>query len=120
MPDLPPRKLYYNDYNTLEDAPTYKRLSAKSKYKLYFNYLSMCVYTSAIGRWYFNINFKFSVFLMKYFPYLSFFRFGFKLSFVNMFVEDMKDDTKLIPNSDYTSAVIPETTWYEKLFILFW
>ncbi|KOB52250.1 Uncharacterized protein OBRU01_26231, partial [Operophtera brumata] len=101
LPDLSPRKLYYKDYNSVESSPEYKQLNFKSKTKLYLNYLYVSLYTCCLGRWYFNVNFKFSLFLMRYFPYVAFFRFGIKSSIVNVFVEDVKDDTKVKPNSDY-------------------
>ncbi|KOB70156.1 Uncharacterized protein OBRU01_15735, partial [Operophtera brumata] len=93
LPDLSPRKLYYKDYNSVESSPEYKQLNFKSKTKLYLNYLYVSLYTCCLGRWYFNVNFKFSLFLMRYFPYVAFFRFGIKSSIVNVFVEDVKDDT---------------------------
>lgn len=118
LPDLGPRKLYYKDYTSVETSPAYKHLNFKSKTKLYMNYLYIALYTSCLGRWYFNANFKFSLFLMRYFPYLAFFRFGIKSSMVNIFVEDPKDDTKVKLNSEYRQT--NETRWYEKMFIFFW
>lgn len=57
---------------------------------------------------------------MKYFPYLAFFRFGIKSSFVNIFVEDPVDNTEPKPNAEYNKPP-PELPWYkETLSVLTW
>ncbi|XP_028036533.1 uncharacterized protein LOC114247711 [Bombyx mandarina] len=120
LPERAPRLLYYNDYNTIETAPAYKQLGLKSKYKLACFNIYMCLYTTFIGRWYFNANFKFSLFLMRYFPYfpfLAFFRFGVRNSYVNIFVEDLTSDTKPKINSEYYKPQEP-TPWYRTVLEL--
>lgn len=118
LPDLPPRLLYYNDYNSLETSPAYNLLTTKNKYKLYITNLYLYLYGSAFGRWYFNLNFKFSLYLMRYFPYLAFFRFGIKKSLVDIFQEDPIDETKPKLNSEF--KVKKELTWFDWLFVWSW
>lgn len=119
LPSLPPRLLYYDDFNTIETAPAYKQLSFKAKYKLLMYNLYMTLYSTYLGRLYFNLNFKFSLYLMRYFPYLAFFRFGIKASMVNIFTEDPTDDTKPKPNADYTKPRKVES-WYKILLDILW
>ena len=119
LPKTAPRILYYKDYDTLETAPNYKKLSFKARYKIYLYNLYMTLYSSYLGRLYFNLNFRFSVFLMRYFPYLAFFRFGIKESLVNIFEEDPKDDTDPKPNAEYNKPQPPEP-WYKALLSIIW
>ncbi|CAH2051900.1 unnamed protein product, partial [Iphiclides podalirius] len=110
----PKRLLYLRDYDTIETVPEYKRLSFAAKYKLSLNNFLVGFYTTYIGRLYLNLNFLFSIILMKYFPYLAFFRFGIKASFVNIFTEDPIDNTEPKPNSEYYKP-LPPSTWYSDL-----
>lgn len=119
LPKTAPRLLYYNDYETVESAPFYKTLNFKAKYKIFLYNLYMTLYSSYLGRLYFNLNFKFSVYLMRYFPYLAFIRFGIKESLVNIFEEDPTDDTKPKPNAEYTKPQPPEP-WYKAALSLIW
>lgn len=119
LPVRPPRLLFYQDYHTLESAPFYKNLNLKSKFKLFMVNLYITLYTSYLGRLYFNCNFKFSLFLMRHFPYLSFFRFGIKQSFVDIFVEDPIDNAKPKPNSEYCKDKKP-LPWYKELWAFIW
>ncbi|CAB3220597.1 unnamed protein product [Arctia plantaginis] len=113
LPDLPPRLLYYKDYETIETAPAYKALSLVAKFKLFLFHLYMYFYTSYIGRLYFNLNFKFSLFLMRYFPYIAFFRFGIKKSLVNLSQEGPSDDTVPKKNAEYYKK--EPKIWYESI-----
>lgn len=114
LPDLPPRLLYYKDYDTIETAPAYKALSSNAKFKLFLFHLYMYFYTSYIGRLYFNLNFKFSLFLMRYFPYIAFFRFGIKKSLVNLTQEGPIDDTMPKNNAEYYKPQEPKT-WCQSI-----
>ncbi|KAL0867635.1 hypothetical protein ABMA27_008390 [Loxostege sticticalis] len=120
LPKLPPRLLYLKDYESIETAPHYKQLSFKGKYKLAFNHVAATLYSTYIFRLYFNWNYVFSHFLMKYFPYLAFFRFGIKASLVNIFEEDPTDETKLVPNSEYYNKKQVDEPWYKKLWSIIW
>ncbi|XP_028172961.1 uncharacterized protein LOC114361931 [Ostrinia furnacalis] len=120
LPDLPPRLLYVQDYDSLDSAPHFKRLSFRGKYKLAFNFIAAVLYTTYLGRLYFNWNFLYSLFLMKYFPYLAFFRFGIKASLINIFEEDPTDDTSLIPNAEYYNKKKVDEPWYKILWSIIW
>ncbi|XP_026731601.1 uncharacterized protein LOC113496544 [Trichoplusia ni] len=119
LPKRPPRLLYYHDYDVIETVPEYKALSFRSKYKIFFYNIYMALYSSYLGRLYFNLNFKFSVYLMRYFPYLAFFRFGIKKSFVNIFEEDPSDNTQPKLNSEYYKEYQPEP-WYKVAWSIIW
>lgn len=120
LPARAPRLLYLRDFDTVAASPEYKRLTFKGRYKLAFSHLAAAIYSTTWGRWYFNVNYLFSLLLMKYFPYLAFFRFGFKNSFVNIFVEDPTDDTKPIPNADYYNKKPVEEPWYKAWLAFLW
>ncbi|OWR55022.1 hypothetical protein KGM_207067 [Danaus plexippus plexippus] len=119
--DLPPRKhlIYIRDYDSLETVPPYKRLPLAGKYKTALYYILSAFYTSYIGRIYLNLNFRFSLFLMKYFPYMAFFRFGIIKSYVNIFKEDPMDNAELKPNSEYEKPQ-PPLPLYKELLSLIW
>lgn len=113
-------KLYYlHDYDVLETIPAYKSLSAYEKYKLNTKYLITLLYSTNLGRLYFNINFLWSLLLMKYCPYLAFFRFGVIASYVNIFKDSPKDlEATPKPNSYYeNSKPVP---WYLSWIYFFW
>lgn len=120
LPDRPPRLLYYNDYNKIETTPSYKKLSLKSRYKLFLGRLYVTLYSTYLGRLYFNLNYTVLLFFLKYFPYLAFFRFGFKQSFTNIFSEDPTDNTIPKPNSDYYSEDEKPVPWYRELLAFIW
>ncbi|KAM3963989.1 uncharacterized protein ACR2FA_002028 [Aphomia sociella] len=113
------RLLYLRDYDKLDQIPDYKTLSRNGKFKLAFHYVSVALYTTYIGRIYFNLNHWFSIFLMKYFPYIGFFRFGFKQSFVNIFEEDPVDNTEPKPNAEFYKPQEVQP-WYKDWFSLLW
>ncbi|XP_013146939.1 PREDICTED: uncharacterized protein LOC106109846 [Papilio polytes] len=118
--ERPPRLLYLRDYDTIETIPEYKNLPFAAKYKLAVSSILYAFYSTYIGKLYLNLNFLFSLILMKYFPYLAFFRFGIKSSFVNIFVEDPVDNTEPKPNAEYNKPP-PELPWYkETLSVLTW
>ncbi|CAK1590414.1 unnamed protein product [Parnassius mnemosyne] len=119
LPSRPPRILYLRDYDTIESIPEYKKLSFAAKYKLAANNFLMAFYSTYIGKLYLNLNYIFSLLLMKYFPYLAFFRFGIKSSLVNIFVEDPIDDTEPKPNSEYYLPE-PPMPWYKTVLSVFY
>ncbi|XP_072934534.1 uncharacterized protein [Epargyreus clarus] len=119
LPTGSPKLLYLRDYDTIESSPAYKRLEKAGKNKLSFYSIYAIVYSTWLGRWYFNLNFKFSLLLMKYLPYLAFFRHGVIASYVNIFTEDPVDDTEPKPNAEYYKTKQP-MPWYKELLSLFW
>lgn len=120
VPSQPKRLLYLRDYDIVDSIPEYKRLSFAAKYKLSLNSFLVAFNATYLGRLYLNLNYQFSVLLMKYFPYLAFFRFGVKASFVNIFTEDPVDNTEPKPNSEYYKPS-PPTSWYsDVLSVFFW
>lgn len=119
LPKRAPRLLYYSDYDVAETAPAWKQLNFKAKYKVFLYNLYMTLYSCYIGRLYFNINFKFSLLLMRYFPYLAFIRFGIKESLVNIFEEDPTDDTQPKTNAEYYKPHGPQP-WYKAALSLIW
>ncbi|XP_059048670.1 uncharacterized protein LOC131843902 [Achroia grisella] len=119
IPDRPARLLYLHDYDTLENVPAYKTLSLKGKFKLALGNIGVAAYSTCIGRNYFNWNHWFSLYLMKYFPYIAFFRFGIKQSIVNIFEEDPTDNTVPKPNADFYKPQEPRS-WYKEWLSLLW
>ncbi|XP_063368516.1 uncharacterized protein LOC134656898 [Cydia amplana] len=119
LPTRAPRLLRLRDYETIDHAPEYSSLPFWSKYNLNFIYLIMFFHTTFLGRIYFKLNYLYSLWLMKYCPYLAFFKFGIRNSFVNIFTEDPTDDTKPKPNSEYNKPKPPET-WSRIILGAFW
>lgn len=119
LPDRKPRLLYLRDFDTFDSVPEYKKLNRNAKNKLAFNALGVALYKTYLGRLYFNINHWFSLYLMRYLPYLAFFRFGVKQSYVSPFVEDPTDDTKPRPNSDFYKDKVSEP-WYKEWLSYLW
>ncbi|XP_053617191.1 uncharacterized protein LOC128679162 isoform X2 [Plodia interpunctella] len=119
LPERGPRLLHLKDYETLDTVPEYKRLKAKGKRKLGFAAFAAAMYSTYLGRLYFNLNYLFSLLLMKYCPYLAFFSFGIKASLVNIFVEDPMDDEQPKPNAEYYKPQPPEP-WYKEWLALLW
>ncbi|CAH2266209.1 jg17798 [Pararge aegeria aegeria] len=119
LPQNPPRLLYLHDYDLLETVPPYKKLPWAAKYKLGLKAAIAALYTSYLGRIYFNMHFRFSLFLMKYFPYMAFFRFGVIKSYVRIFVEDPIDNEEPKPNSYYQQPQ-PPLPLYKELLSLLW
>ncbi|XP_013167689.1 PREDICTED: uncharacterized protein LOC106117794 [Papilio xuthus] len=117
LPDTPPRLLYLKDYESLETSPEYKKLSYDSKFKLGTLCFIMSVYSTTIGRVLLNWYYRFSMFMTEYLPYVAFFLYGIKKSYVDMFKDPDMDSTPPKPNSWYNNRK-PEP-WY-KTFIGFW
>lgn len=110
---------YIRDYDVLESIPAYKSLTGFQKYKLNSFMFTASFYHTNIGRWFYNFNYGYSVWLMKYLPYLGFFRFGIKSSFVNIFVESPKDlNAKPKPNSHYYNR--KPLTWIREWIEFYW
>ncbi|XP_049879242.1 uncharacterized protein LOC126376115 isoform X2 [Pectinophora gossypiella] len=118
LPKRAPRLLYLRDFESIDTAPDYQKLTYYSRYKLSFSVLAAAWYATYLGRLYFNLNFLWSLILMKYFPYIAFFRFGVKASMVDIFTEDPVDDTKPKTNAEYYNA--PKTPWYWSWLSLLW
>ncbi|XP_050667252.1 uncharacterized protein LOC126966975 [Leptidea sinapis] len=114
-----PRLIYLQDYETIESIPEYQRLDLTGRYKLTFNYILGSLYTSFIFRWFINLNFFQALFLMKYLPYLAFFKFGITASYVNIFKEDPVDDTVPKPNSEYTKPR-QRKPFYKEILSFLW
>lgn len=53
---------------------------------------------------------------MKHFPFLAFYRFGFKQSFTNIFAEVPMDNTVPKLNSYYYKDAEKSMPWYKKIF----
>ncbi|KAI8442303.1 hypothetical protein MSG28_005851 [Choristoneura fumiferana] len=119
LPGRPPRLIYYRDFETVDSAPEYKNLEFWAKYGVNFAALVAYLHTTYLGRLYLKWNYLYSLLLMKYFPYLAFFKFGIRASFVNIFQEDPTDDTKPKPNSEYYKPKEPEP-WYRIILGAFW
>ena len=117
LPEKTSRLLYYHDYDTFDTVPTYKKLTLAAKWKLAINAYFAEIYKSTLGRIYFNLNFKFSVILMKYFPFLAF-RFGLFASFTNIFREDPTDDEIPKPNDEYYKEKPPVPKYKEYLSLI--
>ncbi|CAK1590419.1 unnamed protein product [Parnassius mnemosyne] len=118
LPERPPRLLFVKDYDTIESAPEYKKLSLASKYKLSLTSLMIAFYTTSIGRWLLNFYYIMILYMIQYFPYVAFFIYGIKDSYTNIFTEDPVDDTPPKPNSEYYKPQPPEP-WYKAL-LSFW
>ncbi|KPJ15979.1 hypothetical protein RR48_10025 [Papilio machaon] len=118
LPDLPPRLLYLKDYDSWDTIPEYKKLCYGSKYKLAMLSLFMAFYSTYFGRLVLNLYYKMTMFLAEYFPYVAFFLYGIKKSYVDMFKDPEYDNTKNIPNSEYYKPQPPEP-WY-RLLLSFW
>ncbi|XP_052739227.1 uncharacterized protein LOC112055256 isoform X2 [Bicyclus anynana] len=119
LPNNPPRLLYLHDYDKLETVPAYKRLPFPAKYKIGLKARIVALYRTYLGRLYFNMQYRFSLLLMKYFPYMAFFRFGVFQSYVNIFVEDPIDNEELKPNSYYYQPR-PSPPLYKEILSLIW
>ncbi|XP_045539137.1 uncharacterized protein LOC106709945 [Papilio machaon] len=118
LPERPPRLLYLKDYDTLDNAPEYKKLSLAAKYKLALFSIFIAFYNTNIGRVLINSYFVLSINLTEYFPYVAFFVYGIKNSYVNIFKESPLDDTPAKPNSEYNKPQQP-IPWY-KAILAFW
>lgn len=118
LPERSPRLLYLRDYDSIKSVPEYKELGWWSKYKLSIPFLAGNWYSFYLGRLYFNLNFHWSLILMKYFPYLAFFKFGIKSSLVDIFVESPMDNTKPKVNAEYYKK--KSTPWYVSWLKTFW
>ncbi|CAH2051906.1 unnamed protein product, partial [Iphiclides podalirius] len=118
LPNRPPRILYLKEYEALETAPDYQKLSIVSRYKLAFGSLLIAFYSTCIGRLLLNWYYMFALYMVEYFPFAAFFVFGVRNSYVNMFEDSIADDAKVKPNSEYYKPQPPEP-WY-KILLSFW
>ncbi|XP_047538023.1 uncharacterized protein LOC125071717 [Vanessa atalanta] len=119
LPKAPPRLLYLRDYDSIDTIPEYKKLPLAARYKMALNAIIAAFYGSYVGRLYLNLNFRFSLLLMKYFPYVAFFRFGVLASYVRIFSEDPTDDEEPKPNAEYYKER-PPLPLYKELLSLLW
>ncbi|CAH2093949.1 unnamed protein product [Euphydryas editha] len=118
LPARQSRLLYLHDYDSIYTAPTYRKLSLSAKYNLALNVIIKTLYTSYICRLYFNMMYRFSLFRMKYFPYVAFFRFGVMASYTNMFNEDPIGNEEPKPNEYYYNQ--PTSPFYKEVLSLLW
>lgn len=119
LPARPPRILYYRDYESVDSAPAYKNLEFWAKYSVNVSTFIAFLHTTYLGRLYLKFTYYYNLLLMKYFPYLAFFKFGIRASLVNIFEEDPTDDTKPKPNAEYYKPKDPEP-WYKIVLGAFW
>ncbi|CAH2093726.1 unnamed protein product [Euphydryas editha] len=118
LPARQPHLLYLHDYDSIYTVPTYKKLSLSAKYKLALNVIIKTLYTSYLWRLYFNMMYRFSLFLMKYFPYVAFFRFGVMAAYTNIFNEDPIGNEEPKPNEYYYNQ--PPSPLYKEVLSLLW
>ncbi|XP_026488575.2 uncharacterized protein LOC113395223 [Vanessa tameamea] len=111
--------LYFHDFDTVETSPAYRALTLVAKYKLALNVVIVALYSTYIGRMFFNFYFEIAMFFCKYFPYVAMRKFGFKNAFINIFKEDPVDDTIPKPNSEYYKPKPPES-WSKVLLDFIW
>nr|XP_026488573.1 uncharacterized protein LOC113395221 [Vanessa tameamea] len=119
LPDIPSRTLYLHDFNSLETAPAYKALPIIGKYKLAIIYITFAFYSTSIGRVLLNLQYRWTLFIGTYLPYVAMWRYGVKNAFINLFKESPYDNTTPKPNSEYYRTQPPEP-WYKFLLALFW
>ncbi|XP_041971656.1 uncharacterized protein LOC121727741 [Aricia agestis] len=117
VPHAKPLLLHWRDFETVESSPAYKRLPGPSRYRISFASIMIAIHSCFIGRIVMNWIYRYSVFLIKYFPYLAFFKYGIRTSYVNIFVEDPTDDTELKPNSAY--ATPQSASWFRTIMSSF-
>lgn len=118
LPERSPRLLYLRDYDNIESVPEYKQHGWWFKYNLGMAFLAGNWYSFYLGKLYFNLNFYWTIILMKYFPYLAFFRFGIKASLIDLFVESPVDDSKPKVNAEYYKR--DSMPWYISWLTTFW
>ncbi|XP_068623708.1 uncharacterized protein [Battus philenor] len=113
-----PRLLYLKDYDSLDNAPEYKKLSTAAKYKMAIFSLMFAFYDTTIGRLFLNWYYTLSLQISEYFPYVAFFLYGIKNSYVDINKESPVDDAIPKPNAYYYQPQPPEP-WYEQI-LAFW
>lgn len=76
----------YKDHVIEKESPKlYKKLSLYNRYILFLLVsIHQHFYKNTICRWYWNLRFRFAMFLHYYFPFIAFFRFGFKDAYVRI------------------------------------
>lgn len=119
IPNRPPRVLYIQDYDCVENVPEYKQLSLFAKYKLAFNVIAIAFYGNYIGRTIINYHLRWSLFIAKHLPYLALWNFGMRNVFVDMFKESPSDGTTPKPNSEYYKPQ-PAQPWYKVVLSFLW
>ncbi|XP_069356858.1 uncharacterized protein [Maniola hyperantus] len=119
LPATSRRLIYLHDYDIIEKAPSYKRLTLAGRYKLSLNVLLVAVHSSYFGRIYLNLVFKSTLFFVRYFPYMAFFKFGVLASYTRLFVEDPIDNEEPKPNSEYNKPQLP-LPLYKELLAMIW
>ncbi|XP_050353219.1 uncharacterized protein LOC126775381 [Nymphalis io] len=119
LPKRTPNLLYYHDYDSVETSPAYKTLPLTAKYILAFNSIVVTLYSTYVGRIFFNFYLEFVIFVSRYFPYVAMWKFGIKNALINMFKEGPVDDAIPQPNSEYNKPK-PRESWYKVLFDFIW
>ncbi|CAH2237524.1 jg4297 [Pararge aegeria aegeria] len=118
-PATSPRLIYLHDYDTIEKAPSYQRLTLAARYKISLNAVFVAFYSSYLGRICLNFVYTITVFFMKYFPYIAFFRYGVMRSYPRLFAEDPIDNEDPKPNSEYYKP-LPPLPMYKELLAIIW
>ncbi|KPJ05249.1 hypothetical protein RR46_02004 [Papilio xuthus] len=113
-----PRLLYLRNYDTLDTVPEYKKLSYASKYKLTLSFIMTAFYKTYVGRVLLNWYYITALYMSEYFPYVAFFLYGIKNSYVNIFNDSPIEDSSPKVNAEYYKPQPPEP-WY-RVLLAFW
>ncbi|XP_045539274.1 uncharacterized protein LOC106715639 [Papilio machaon] len=113
-----PRLLYLRNYDRLDTAPEYKKLSYASKYKLTLSSMMTAFYKTSVGRILLNWYYITVLYLSEYFPYVAFFLYGIKDSYVKIFKDSPLGDIQPKTNMEYNAPQPPEP-WYRAI-LSFW
>ncbi|XP_068623831.1 uncharacterized protein [Battus philenor] len=113
-----PRLLYLKNYDSLDNAPEYRKLTTAAKYKMAIFSIMITFYGTTIGRFLLNWYLCFSLKMSEYFPYVAFFLYGIKNAYVDVNKESPTDDSLPKPNAYYYQPQPPEP-WYKRI-LAFW
>lgn len=93
-----------NNCITNEDTQSETLTKELGWYNNYLLRILMVLHTiwlkTTFGRMYLNGQTYLTIFLLKYFPFLNFWYFGFKNSYVNMFDKDIAIQAQPLPNRE--------------------
>lgn len=112
------RLLYLRDYDCLDTAPEYKKLSYASKYKITLSSMMTAFYKTYLGRVLLNWYYIVALYMSEYFPYVAFFLYGIKNSYVDIFKDSPLGDSPPKTNAEYYKPQPPEP-WYRAI-LAFW
>ncbi|XP_013167359.1 PREDICTED: uncharacterized protein LOC106117542 [Papilio xuthus] len=100
------RLLYLRNYDTLDTVPEYKKLSYASKYKLTLSFIMTAFYKTYVGRVLLNWYYITALYMSEYFPYVAFFLYGIKNSYVNIFNDSPIEDSSPKVNAEYYLKIL--------------